>query len=252
MTVGSSSTPTDALAPRDLNHRQDAYEWNGESPELISTGVSPFDSSLLSASADGTDAFFFTRDSLVPQDENGTLAKVYDAREEGGFPFPPRPGSLQGLGRVSRGRQSPRQGRCRSGRSPATAETPKKPRSAVRGSSAAVTAASRRRPRSASSTARGEVTDDESAPSESPVPSPLIAMLAAILAAPASAEESIESFSSTLSTTLVGGHPDIETSFRLAEPGRRGGGAERRLRSAGGDLRQPEGDRSSAPPSTSR
>ena len=31
--------------------------------------------------------------------------------------------------------------------------------------------------------------------------------------------ESIESFSSTLSTTLVGGHPDIETSFRLAEPG---------------------------------
>ena len=28
---------------------------------------------------------------LVPQDQNGTLAKVYDAREEGGFPFLPDP-----------------------------------------------------------------------------------------------------------------------------------------------------------------
>jgi hypothetical protein len=81
----------DGLAPRDLDHRQDAYEWNGKSPQLISTGGSPFDSSLLSASADGTDAFFFTRDTLVPQDKNGTLAKIYDAREEGGFPFPPDP-----------------------------------------------------------------------------------------------------------------------------------------------------------------
>ena len=43
--------------------------------------------------------------------------------------------------------------------------------------------------------------------------------MGAIFAAPAGAEESIESFSSTLSTTLVGGHPDIETTFRLAEPG---------------------------------
>ncbi len=62
-----------------------------QTPQLISTGGSPFDSSLLSASADGTDAFFFTRDTLVPQDENGTLAKVYDAREDGGFPFLPDP-----------------------------------------------------------------------------------------------------------------------------------------------------------------
>ena len=33
--------------------------------ELISTGTSPFDSSLLGVSADGTDAYFFTRDTLV-------------------------------------------------------------------------------------------------------------------------------------------------------------------------------------------
>ena len=47
----------------------------------------------------------------------------------------------------------------------------------------------------------------------------LIGVSAAILAAPASAEERIESFSSTISTNLVGGHPDIKTSFKLAEPG---------------------------------
>ena len=38
-------------------------------------------------------------------------------------------------------------------------------------------------------------------------------------AAPALASPSIESFSSTLSTDAVGGHPDIETSFTLSEPG---------------------------------
>ena len=81
----------DAIAPRDLDSRQDAYEWKGKLPELISTGGSPFDSSLLTVSADGKDAFFFTRDSIVPQDHNGILAKIYDAREEGGFPFPPNP-----------------------------------------------------------------------------------------------------------------------------------------------------------------
>ena len=47
----------------------------------------------------------------------------------------------------------------------------------------------------------------------------LIATVGAIQAAPALGSEGIESFSSTLSTALVGGHPDIETTFRLAEPG---------------------------------
>src|SRR4051812_48355676 len=36
---------------------------------------------------------------------------------------------------------------------------------------------------------------------------------------PATASESIESFSSTISTTAVGGHPNIETTFTLADPG---------------------------------
>ena len=57
---------------------------------LISSGTSPFDSSLLSASADGTDAFFFTHDTLVHEDENGPITKLYDARTDGGvFEVPP-------------------------------------------------------------------------------------------------------------------------------------------------------------------
>ena len=82
----------DPIAPRDLDGRQDVYEWRGAGiPDLTSTGISPFDSSLLGASADGTDAFFFTRDTLVPQDRNGTLVKIYDARKGGGFEFLPTP-----------------------------------------------------------------------------------------------------------------------------------------------------------------
>jgi hypothetical protein len=57
---------------------------------LISTGSSPFSSGLLGISADGTDAYIFTRDTLVPQDQNGTLTKVYDARALGGFLFIPQ------------------------------------------------------------------------------------------------------------------------------------------------------------------
>jgi len=82
---------TDALAPRDLDGKIDVYEWSNGKVGLISTGTSTFDAKLLSASTDGTDVFFFTRDTLVNQDENGTLPKLYDARELGGFPYIPPP-----------------------------------------------------------------------------------------------------------------------------------------------------------------
>ena len=85
----------DALAPRDLDNRRDVYESNGGVPQLISTGGSRFDSSLLGASADATDVYFFTRDTLVPQDKNGSLVKLYDARAEGGFEFLPQPVSCK-------------------------------------------------------------------------------------------------------------------------------------------------------------
>ena len=75
------------LVLRDSNGVQDVYEWSPaeERSELISTGTSDTDSSLLSVTADGTDAFFFTRQKLVPQDLNGPTVKVYTAREAGGF-----------------------------------------------------------------------------------------------------------------------------------------------------------------------
>ena len=57
--------------------------------ELISTGTSLYASSLLGVSADGTDAYFFTREKLATEDENGNTVKIYDARAFGGFPFVP-------------------------------------------------------------------------------------------------------------------------------------------------------------------
>jgi hypothetical protein len=80
-------TSAEGLVLSDTNQRRDAYEWEGGTAVAkISTGRSSYDSSLLSVSASGVDAFFFTRDVLVPQDENGGAVKVYDAREGGGYP----------------------------------------------------------------------------------------------------------------------------------------------------------------------
>ena len=98
------NTP-DQLAAADTDAIQDVYEWEpqgsgtcqsesagfdkatGACIELISAGTSSFDSGLLSVSTNGTDAYFFTRDSLAPQDKNGSTVKIYDAREGGGFPY---------------------------------------------------------------------------------------------------------------------------------------------------------------------
>ncbi len=99
----------EALALPDSDNLTDVYEWepagtgtcssnnpnyskgSGNCVGLISSGTSPFNSKLLGVSMNGTDAYFFTRDSLAPQDENGELVKVYDAREEGGFFVTPEP-----------------------------------------------------------------------------------------------------------------------------------------------------------------
>ncbi len=104
---------TDQLVNSDTDGRQDAYEYSepgvgnctpqspayakatGTCLALISAGTSPFDSGLLTATSNGKDAFFFTRDSLAPQDKNGSTMKIYDAREGGGFPFSPDPNTCQ-------------------------------------------------------------------------------------------------------------------------------------------------------------
>jgi sugar lactone lactonase YvrE len=94
---------TEGLVDRDLNEKEDAYEWEPQGydfghgaprcetsigcVELISSGSSPFPARLFGISSDGTDAYFFTRDKLVEQDENGNTVKLYDARSLGGYPF---------------------------------------------------------------------------------------------------------------------------------------------------------------------
>jgi hypothetical protein len=97
----------DDLLPRDTNGKADVYEWerpgsgdcteassvfsppNGGCLSLISSGESPTDSEFVDASADGTDVFFTTASSLLPQDPG--LIDIYDARAGGGYPAPPTP-----------------------------------------------------------------------------------------------------------------------------------------------------------------
>ncbi len=79
-------TTDEGLVLSDTNERKDAYEWTGgTNVGRISTGRSLDDSSLLTVSQDGVDALFFTRDVLVPSDENGGAVKIYDARQGGGY-----------------------------------------------------------------------------------------------------------------------------------------------------------------------
>jgi hypothetical protein len=85
-------TSRESFVLRDTNEKSDAYEWSDGAAQLISTGVGPSDSGLVTVSADGLNAYFFTRDTLVHEDENGGAVKIYVARENGGFAFdPPSP-----------------------------------------------------------------------------------------------------------------------------------------------------------------
>jgi hypothetical protein len=80
---------TESLLPRDVNGTKDVYEWKkGKGLSLISTGQSSGESALWAVTPSGSDAVFATRETLLPQDENGSSIRVYDARENGGFPPP--------------------------------------------------------------------------------------------------------------------------------------------------------------------
>jgi hypothetical protein len=96
-------TSSDALVPRDVNGREDVYEYEpagvgscqppsygqgasvvfnktlGGCIGLISAGTGNTDSVFFDASASGSDVFFTTQDGLVSQDKDGT-ADMYDAR----------------------------------------------------------------------------------------------------------------------------------------------------------------------------
>lgn len=80
----------DSLVPQDTNEASDVYEFVDGRPQLISSGTGS-GSYLDGVSADGTDAYFFTDDDLIPGDRNGNQRKFYDARSDGGFPVLPGP-----------------------------------------------------------------------------------------------------------------------------------------------------------------
>jgi hypothetical protein len=86
---------SEQLVLRDTNGVGDAYQWEDGKTQLISTGIARQDAGILGVSNDGTDAFFFTRETLAAEDENGSTMKIYDAREDGGFPSNPKPVSCQ-------------------------------------------------------------------------------------------------------------------------------------------------------------
>jgi hypothetical protein len=91
---------SDVLVPADTDRGllPDVYEFVEGRPQLISSGVAVNTKAaggaayfatetlgLESVSADGTDVFFSTTDTLVPQDANGQFVKIYNARTNGGF-----------------------------------------------------------------------------------------------------------------------------------------------------------------------
>lgn len=89
----------DSLTPKDANGEVDVYEWRAQGIGgcsrsegcigLISSGKGANGAGFIDASADGTDAYFLTDESLVGQDPGS--ADLYDARIGGGFPEPPAP-----------------------------------------------------------------------------------------------------------------------------------------------------------------
>jgi hypothetical protein len=84
------------LVPQDTNQTTDVYEYVDGRPQLITSGTAAANNSfglstvfsvvgLQGVSADGTDVYFATTDTLVNQDRNGDNVKIYDARTGGGF-----------------------------------------------------------------------------------------------------------------------------------------------------------------------
>jgi hypothetical protein len=79
------------LLPADVNDALDVYEYDEGTLALISGGDGDGGSGFVDASADGSDVFFVSPQSLVGSDTDGGLPSVYDARVDGGFAEPPPP-----------------------------------------------------------------------------------------------------------------------------------------------------------------
>jgi hypothetical protein len=77
----------------DQNGKPNAYEWNEGEVSLVGDPLDPTNRVEFSTggvgvlSRSGGDLFTFTGSSLVPQDTDGTVKDIYDARVGGGFPY---------------------------------------------------------------------------------------------------------------------------------------------------------------------
>jgi hypothetical protein len=86
-------TSRNALVPQAVRGGENVYEYRSGNVDLISAGSEavpvnpPNGSRLLGTDYTGRDVFFYTNESLVPQDSN-TQSDWYDAREDGGFAAP--------------------------------------------------------------------------------------------------------------------------------------------------------------------
>ncbi len=216
-------TTGEPLVLRDGNARTDVYEWTDGRIALVSTGLSADNSTLLSVGSDGVDAFFFTREALVPQDQNGSHVRLYDARAGGGYLYIPPPALCKASDE------------CHGAGSPSPAQL-----DINTGSGVTPKAVKREMPEGQGQAARQvRAAPQAQAQAQAPSTSPLeawrfkvsavrkglgvcslaIAMTLGVCSAPALGAQEIESFSSTLSTADAGDHPDISTSFVLKDPG---------------------------------
>ncbi|HEX6752996.1 MAG TPA: hypothetical protein VF093_05365 [Solirubrobacterales bacterium] len=88
---------TEALVAEDTNEEHDVYEWWAGSIGLVSSGTGSENGVAFGgASADGGNAFFTTREPLLPRDDDGGEVDLYVARIGGGFPETEPPPPCQG------------------------------------------------------------------------------------------------------------------------------------------------------------
>jgi hypothetical protein len=88
-------TSPDPLVPGLSGGSEKVFEYEEDSPQLISGTEGSGSSVFLDASASGNDVFFATREQLAPTDKDG-LVDVYDARVDGGIAAPAEPMPCQG------------------------------------------------------------------------------------------------------------------------------------------------------------
>lgn len=117
------------LAREDENRTRDVYEYRNGDIRLVTRGA-PGDRSteLAGISRDGTVAFFSAANSLVPQDDEGPVRKIYAARVGEGFPSKPKAPPCSGDNCLGSPSQSPPPAKVGSDRGAGYGNMPSTPR----------------------------------------------------------------------------------------------------------------------------